>query len=100
MKLRYRVTVLLLICVLSFAKNLTAAPGKSTDLFHDLNEYTRYLESSTGLYNELTDVFIQTSVIDDLSQEVLMETVGAADALRKKRQLSAALEDKFKTASE
>jgi hypothetical protein len=100
MKLRYRVIVLLLICILSFAKNLAAAPSKSTDLFHDLNEYTRYLESSTGLYNELTDVFIQTSVIDDLSQAVLMETVGEENALQKKRQMSAAIEDKFKTASE
>ena len=87
MKLRYRVIVILLICILSFAKILTAAPGQSTDLFHDLNEYTRYLESSTGLYNELTEVFVQTSVIDDLSQEVLMETIGEEKALQKKRQL-------------
>jgi len=98
MKLRYRVIVLLLICVLSFANNLTAAPGKSTDLFHDLNEYTLYLESSTGLYNELTEVFTQTSTIDDLSQAVLMETVGEEQALQKKRQMAAAIEENFKTA--
>ena len=100
MKLRYRVIVILLICVLSFSKNLAAAPSGSTDLFHDLREYTRYLESSTGLYNELTEVFTQTSAIDDLSQAVLMETVGEEDALQKKRQLSAVIEKRFKTASE
>ncbi len=99
MKLQYRVIVLLLICVLSFAKNLAAAPGKSTALFHDLNEYTRYLESSTSLYNELTEVFTQTSAIDDLSQAVLMETVGEEKALQEKRRMSAAIEEKFKTAS-
>jgi hypothetical protein len=99
MKLRYRVIVILLICVLSFAKNLTAAPSGSTDLFHDLKEYTRYLESSTGLYNELTEVFTQTSAIDNLSQAVLMETVGEEDALQKKRQMSILIEEKFKTAS-
>ncbi|MEE9498358.1 MAG: hypothetical protein V3V24_03365 [Nitrospinaceae bacterium] len=99
MKLRYRVIVILLICILSFNKNLAAAPGSSTDLFHDLKEYTRYLESSTSLYNELTEVFTQTSAIDDLSQAVLMETVGEEDALQKKRQLSTIIEEKFKTAS-
>ena len=100
MKLRHRVIVLLLICILSFSKNLAAAPNGSTDLFHDLQEYTQYLDSSTGLYNELTEVFTQTSTIDDLSQAVLMETIGEEDALRKKRQMSAAIEEKFKTVSQ
>lgn len=100
MKFRYRVIVILMICVLSFGKNLAAAPSGSTDLFHDLKEYTRYLESSTSLYNELTEVFTQTSAIDDLSQAVLMETVGEEDALQKKRQLSAIIEKKFKTANQ
>jgi hypothetical protein len=99
MNLRYRVIVILLICVLSFNKNLAAAPSGSTDLFHDLKEYTRYLESSTSLYNELTEIFTQTSSIDDLSQAVLMETVGEEDALQKKRQLSAIIEKNFKAAS-
>ena len=99
MKLRYRVIVILIICVLSFSKNLAAAPGGSTDLFHDLKEYTRYLESSTGLYNELTEIFTQTSSIDDLSQAVLMESIGEEVALQKKRQMSAIIEEKFKTAS-
>jgi hypothetical protein len=98
MKLQYRVTAILLICVLSLTNNLAAAPGGSTDLFHDLKEYTRYLESSTDLYNELTEVFTQTSTIDDLSQAVLMETIGEEDALKKKRAMSALIEEKFKTA--
>ena len=100
MKLRYRVIVLLLVCILSLTKNLAAAPNGSTDLFHDLQEYTQYLDSSTGLYNELTEVFTQTSTIDDLSQAVLMETIGEGDALRKKRQMSAAIEKRFKSVSE
>ena len=99
MKLRYRVFAILLICVLSVSKNLTAAPRGSTDLFHDLKEYTRYLESSTGLYNELTKIFTQTSAIDDLSQAVLMETIGEENALQKKRQMSVIIEEKFNIAS-
>ena len=99
MKFRHYVTVLLLACILSFANTLAAAPGKSTDLFHDLNEYTLYLESSTDLYNELTEVFTQTSTIDDLSQAVLMETLGEEKALEKKRQMSTAIEKNFETAS-
>lgn len=99
MKLRYRIIVILFIFVLSFNKNLLAATGGSADLFHDLKEYTRYLESSTGLYNELTEIFTQTSSIDDLSQAVLMETVGEEAALQKKRQMSAIIEGKFQTAS-
>jgi hypothetical protein len=99
MKLQYRVIVILLICVLSFSKNLAAAPNGSKDLFHDLKEYTRYLESSTGLYNELTEVFTQTSAIDDLSQAVLMENVGEENALQRKRQMSVIIEEKFKTAT-
>jgi hypothetical protein len=99
MKLRYRVIAVLLICVLSLSKNLVAAPSGSTDLFYDLKEYTRYLESSTGLYNELTEIFTQTSAIDDLSQAVLMETIGEENALKKKRQMSAIIEEKFNTAS-
>ena len=99
MKIQYRVIVLMLIVALSCAKNLTAAPGKSTNLFHDLKEYTRYLESSTGLYNELTEVFTQTSAIDDLSQAVLMETLGEENALQKKRTMSAAIEKNFEIAS-
>lgn len=99
MKLQYRVIVLSLICALSFANNLTATPAKGTELFHDLKEYTRYLESSTGLYNELTEVFTQTSAIDDLSQAVLMETVGEEKALEKKRKMSAAIEENFRTTS-
>jgi len=99
MKLRYRVIVILLICVLSLSQNLTAAPNGNTDLFDDLKEYTRYLESSTGLYNELTEVFTQTSTIDDLSQAVLMETIGEENALQKKRQLSARIEEQFKVSS-
>jgi hypothetical protein len=69
------------------------------DLFHDLKEYTRYLESSTGLYNELTEIFTQTSAIDDLSQAVLMETIGEENALQKKRQMSVIIEEKFNIAS-
>jgi hypothetical protein len=99
MKLRYRVIAVLLICVLSLSKNVVAAPSGSTDLFHDLKEYTRYLESSTGLYNELTEIFTQTSAIDDLSQAVLMETIGEENALKKKRQMSAIIEGKFNNAS-
>lgn len=99
MKLRCRVIVILLICVLSLSKNLVAAPSGSTDLFHDLKEYTRYLESSTGLYNELTEVFTETSAIDDLSQAVLMETVGEESALQKKRRMSILIEEKFDTVS-
>jgi len=99
MKLRHRVIIILLICVLTFSKNLAAAPGGSTDLFHDLKEYTLYLESSTGLYNELTEIFTETSTIDDLSQAVLMETVGEESALQKKRQLSAIIEKKFNITS-
>lgn len=99
MKLQYRVTAILLICVLSLTNNLAAAPGGSTDLFHDLKEYTRYLESSTDLYNELTEVFTQTSTIDDLSQAVLMETIGEENALKKKRKMSVHIEKKFKTAN-
>lgn len=99
MKLRHYVTVLLLVFILSFASNLAAAPGKSTDLFHDLNEYTLYLESSTDLYNELTEVFTQTSTIDDLSQAVLMETLGEEKALENKRQMSLAIEKNFEAAS-
>ena len=100
MKLRYRVSVLLMICALTFANTLSAAPAKSTALFHDLQEYTRYLESSTGLYNELTNVFTQTSAIDDLSQAVLMDQVEEEVALQKKRQMSAAIEENFKTAQQ
>ncbi len=99
MKLQYRAIAILLICVLSFSKNLAAAPNGSADLFHDLNEYTRYLKSSTGLYNELTEIFTQTSAIDDLSQAVLMETVGEENALQRKRQMSVIIEEKFKTAT-
>jgi len=99
MKLRYRAIAILLICVLSLSKNLAAAPNGSTNLFHDLNEYTQYLESSTGLYNELTEIFTQTSAIDDLSQAVLMETVGEENALQRKRQMSVIIEEKFKTAT-
>ena len=99
MTLRYRVSAILLICVLSFSQNLAAAPSGSTDLFHDLKEYTRYLESSTGLYNELTEIFTQTSAIDDLSQAVLMETIGEENALQQKRQMSVIIEEKFKAAS-
>jgi hypothetical protein len=99
MKLRYRVIVIFLICVLSLSQNLAAAPNGNTDLFDDLNEYTRYLEHSTGLYNELTEVFIQTSAIDDLSQAVLMETIGEESALQKKRHLSAIIEKNFKISS-
>ena len=99
MKFQYRVIAILLICVLSLSKNLAAAPSGNTDLFHDLKEYTRYLESSTSLYNELTEVFTQTSAIDDLSQAVLMETVGEENALQKKRQMSGIIEERFKAAS-
>ena len=98
MKFRYRVIAILLISVLSFSNNLTAAPSGSSDLFHDLKEYTRYLESSTGLYNELTEIFTQTSAIDDLSQAVLMESIGEENAFQKKRQMSAIIEGKFKSA--
>jgi len=99
MKLRYRIIVTLLICVLSFNNNVTAATSGNTDLFLDLKEYTRYLESSTGLYNELTEIFTQTSAIDDLSQAVLMETIGEENALLKKRQMSVIIEGKFKAAN-
>ena len=99
MKLRYRISAILLICVLSFSQNLAASPSGNTDLFHDLKEYTRYLESSTGLYNELTEIFTQTSAIDDLSQAVLMETIGEENALQKKRQMSVIIEEKFNSAS-
>jgi hypothetical protein len=47
----------------------------------------------------LTEIFTQTSSIDDLSQAVLMETVGEEDALQKKRQLSDIIEKNFKAAS-
>lgn len=99
MKLRYHVTAILLICVLSLTNNLAAAPDGSTDLFNDLKEYTHYLESSTDLYNELTEVFTQTSTIDDLSQAVLMETIGEENALKKKREMSVLIEERFKTAN-
>jgi len=99
MRFQYRVWVILLICIVCFHKNLAAASGDTADLFHDLREYTQYLETSTNCYNELTDVFTLASGIDDLSQAVLMETVGEEDALQKKRQLSAIIEEKFKTAS-
>jgi hypothetical protein len=99
MKFRYRFSAILVICVLSFSQNLTAAPSGNTDLFNDLKEYTRYLESSTGLYNELTEIFTQTSAIDDLSQAVMMETIGEENALQQKRQMSVVIEEKFKIAS-
>jgi hypothetical protein len=99
MKFQYRLIVTLLICVLSLSKNASAATSENTDLFLDLKEYTRYLESSTDLYNELTEIFTQTSAIDDLSQAVLMETIGEENALRKKRQMSVIIEEKFTKAN-
>ncbi len=98
MRFQYRVWVILLICIVSFHKNLAAAPGDTADLFHDLKEYTQYLETSTSVYNELTDVFTLASGIDDLSQAVLVDSVTEGDALEKKRQLSVIIEQKFKTA--
>lgn len=99
MKLRYRVIGIFLVCILSLTHNLAAEPGGSTDLFYDLKEYTRYLESSTDLYNEYTEVFTQTSAIDDLSQAVLMETLGEENALKKKREMAVEIEKKFKAAN-
>ena len=98
MRFQYRVWIILLICIVSFTKNLAAAPGATVDLFHDLKEYTRYLETSTDLYNQLTDVFTEASAIDDLSQSVLVDSVTEGDALEKKRQLSTRIEEKFQTA--
>ena len=98
MRFQYRVWIILLICIVSFTKNLAAAPGGTADLFHDLKEYTRYLETSTDLYNQLTDVFTEASAIDDLSQSVLVDSVTEGDALEKKRQLSVLIEEKFQTA--
>jgi len=95
MRFQYRVWVILLICIVSFHKNLVAAPGYTADLFHDLREYTQYLESSTGVYDELTDVFTLASGIDDLSQAVLLDSMTEGDALEKKRQLSVIIEENF-----
>ena len=71
MRFQYRVWVILLICIVSFHKNLVAAPGYTADLFHDLREYTQYLDRSTGVYDELKDCFTLASGIDDWSQSVL-----------------------------
>jgi hypothetical protein len=99
MKRRYTLVSLMIFCTLLFSNNLTAAPRASAELFHDLKEYTRYLEGSTVLYNELTDIFTQASSIDDLSQAVLMEYVNETDALERKRKLGILLEEKYKSAS-
>lgn len=99
MRHRYRVIAIILICVFSFSKNLAAAPGASADLFHDLREYTRYLESSTSLYNELTEIFTQASAIDDLSQAVLSDAINEESALEQKRTLSVVIEQEFKNSS-
>ncbi len=99
MRLQYRVIAILLILVLSFSKNLAAAPSASAELFYDLKEYTRYLKSSTGLYNELTEIFTKASAIDELSQSVLAEIVGENDALERKRKWTVIIEHDFKKAS-
>lgn len=98
MRFQYRIIAILLLCIISFHNNLAAAPGGTANLFYDLREYTRYLETSTNVYNELTDVFTQASAIDDLSQAVLMESVTEETALNNKRKMSALIEQKFTTA--
>lgn len=99
MKRRLNAFVITLIAILAFQQNLWAGSRNSSDLFHDLQEYTRYLETSTGLYNELTEVFTRASAIDDLSQAVLSEQVSEEQALEQKRKFTVILEEEFKNAS-
>ncbi|MDH5762332.1 MAG: hypothetical protein OEZ51_05070 [Nitrospinota bacterium] len=99
MKRRNARVSIVIFCILLFSNNLFAAPRPSAELFHDLQEYTHYLEGSTGLYNELTEIFTQASSIDDLSQAVLMESINETDALERKRKLGILIEEKFKSAS-
>ena len=98
MKLQFRAFVFLFVGFLVINSNLGATPNKTTDLFHDLTEYTRYLEDSVNLYNQLTDIFSQASQIDDLSQAVLSEAITEDDALKKKRQLAGEIEQKLESA--
>jgi len=99
MKRRLTAFVVTLFAIVTFHQNLWAESRNSADLFHDLQEYTRYLETSTGLYNQLTDVFTRASAIDDLSQAVLSEQISEDQALEQKRKLSAILDEEFKNAS-
>lgn len=99
MKRQFRAVLIILIALLTFHQNLLAGPRATADLFHDLQEYTRYLESSTGLYNDLTDVFTRASAIDDLSQAVLSEEVSEEEALQLKGKLSIVIKEDFKAAT-